>query len=233
MEGDPHPSGGRCSPKSYFYPRPPGGGRLFSPSFGVAKAPRFLSTPSGWRATTRSGRHYQRFYISIHALRVEGDSPPCRPRGNRKISIHALRVEGDDTTSRSQNQFRLISIHALRVEGDTLIAVSSSASRVISIHALRVEGDDLTAVAVVLHRVFLSTPSGWRATVQADTGRVQSLFLSTPSGWRATHKDKITDISLAISIHALRVEGDAFFASCAVLSASFLSTPSGWRATGS
>ena len=34
----------------YFYPRPPGGGRPIGASC-IAKAPRFLSTPSGWRAT--------------------------------------------------------------------------------------------------------------------------------------------------------------------------------------
>ena len=56
--------------------------------------------------------------------------------------------------------------------------------------------------------VFLSTPSGWRAT---DT-RLQlcehGIFLSTPSGWRAT-------IPYIPSIPYL----------------AFLSTPSGWRAT--
>ena len=56
----------------------------------------------------------------------------------------------------------------------------------ISIHALRVEGDagfEMDLWAAVL---FLSTPSGWRATLQM---------------WR--QKSEVT-----ISIHALRVEGD-------------------------
>ena len=56
-----------------FYPRPPGGGRpidvsVTNPLF------RFLSTPSGWRATRHYVRQAQKIiYISIHALRVEGD----------------------------------------------------------------------------------------------------------------------------------------------------------------
>ena len=58
------------------------------------------------------------YYISIHALRVEGDViyififvfVPS-------ISIHALRVEGDLSSSQRACP-RSISIHALRVEGD-------------------------------------------------------------------------------------------------------------------
>ena len=49
VEGDAYP-GTKCVNKLYFYPRPPGGGR---PVF-VLTLPvkfRFLSTPSGWRAT--------------------------------------------------------------------------------------------------------------------------------------------------------------------------------------
>ena len=59
-----------------------------------------------------------RFEISIHALRVEGDS--MREVVTLKeyyISIHALRVEGD-SDRRSATVFLQISIHALRVEGD-------------------------------------------------------------------------------------------------------------------
>ena len=57
-----------------FYPRPPGGGRpahFFTLFFHFG----FLSTPSGWRAT--GGQHLagHPFAISIHALRVEGDRP--------------------------------------------------------------------------------------------------------------------------------------------------------------
>ena len=36
--------------------------------------------------------------------------------------------------------------------------------RKISIHALRVEGDTPTGTAVPMQQIFLSTPSGWRAT---------------------------------------------------------------------
>ena len=79
---------------------------------------------------------------------------------------------------------------------------------------------------------FLSTPSGWRATVYPPHlgdrfryvyprppggGRprgkkiyiLDKLFLSTPSGWRATRRAAASpELLLLISIHALRVEGD-------------------------
>ena len=80
-----------------FYPRPPGGGRRhfshpyqcdgyisihalrvegdISPLFGLSLPIRFLSTPSGWRATiTGIITGACDLIISIHALRVEGDS---------------------------------------------------------------------------------------------------------------------------------------------------------------
>ena len=55
----------------HFYPRPPGGGRLVKKVAPNARL-RFLSTPSGWRATRRADDRAAGGRISIHALRVEG-----------------------------------------------------------------------------------------------------------------------------------------------------------------
>ena len=55
----------------------------------------FLSTPSGWRATTKEYRKIMGTLISIHALRVEGDTLGHQEAVFFAISIHALRVEGD------------------------------------------------------------------------------------------------------------------------------------------
>ena len=127
-------------------------------------------------------------------------------------------------------------------------------NRKISIHALRVEGD-LTKVTITLFpSLFLSTPSGWRATAPCTLisvsilyfyprppgggRRVKSFqkaltfrFLSTPSGWRATFVIIESMETDNISIHALRVEGDFLFLIILYLMFVFLSTPSGWRAT--
>ena len=146
------------------------------------------------------------------------------------ISIHALRVEGDTVRGLGPQRYA-ISIHALRVEGDTPF-IRCFVQIVISIHALRVEGDHHnrknttkpnyfyprppgggrpeTGQQPNPHaRAFLSTPSGWRATPgQRQHRAVSRAFLSTPSGWRATFSYGLTPVSFRISIHALRVEGD-------------------------
>ena len=57
-------------------------------------------------------------YISIHALRVEGDYSSIFRFWPLYISIHALRVEGDFGDEDEDVKELLISIHALRVEGD-------------------------------------------------------------------------------------------------------------------
>ena len=62
----------------------------------------------------------QRQWISIHALRVEGDSFDLFfTLTLDPISIHALRVEGDFVSALEPPQVG-ISIHALRVEGDII-----------------------------------------------------------------------------------------------------------------
>ena len=103
----------------------------------------------------------------------------------------------------------VISIHALRVEGD-LAAAEAATAKVISIHALRVEGDKIPLQELEIEIVFLSTPSGWRATAGTSIATFAVvIFLSTPSGWRATCEDYAGNFWQAmISIHALRVEGD-------------------------
>ena len=98
-EGDPSVLCG-LSRTSYFYPRPPRGGRprdgRVDPGEDV-----FLSTPSARRATRRPVRENNRDRISIHALREEGDGPVHLLRVGRVISIHALREEGDVASSSS------------------------------------------------------------------------------------------------------------------------------------
>ena len=80
--------------ESDFYPRPPGGGRLYKlRQIGVDV--EFLSTPSGWRATVFGICPHLSNFISIHALRVEGDLVEHCSIYLLMISIHALRVEGD------------------------------------------------------------------------------------------------------------------------------------------
>ena len=169
----------------------------------------FLSTPSGWRATRNGGDAYfsDMTFLSTpsgwRATRSRGQSGqtpdnfyPRPPGGGRPLIVPVLLL------------IQTISIHALRVEGD-LKCMKSRKRRCISIHALRVEGDICPIKCHRNPRKFLSTPSGWRATIyQKQIKQTAMGFLSTPSGWRATYADHRMSFRLP-----------------------FLSTPSGWRAT--
>ena len=123
-----------------FYPRPPRGGRplnaddynrcrefLSTPSArratpgigAISQHSEFLSTPSARRATRRwrcGGNH---IFISIHALREEGDAA-CRSIIEEYIEFLST-PSARRATRRDHADQRLhhISIHALREEGDT------------------------------------------------------------------------------------------------------------------
>ena len=197
-----------CPPVTgvYFYPRPPGGGRqakkLPSGNWRV-----FLSTPSGWRATC----------FLFTACRTSRYFYPRPPGGGRpSVFLQACSA--------------LISIHALRVEGDLPLPAPSAFSPVflstpsgwratcrISISCSAADGflstpsgwrATLFEQREVLVLRFLSTPSGWRATTPSQMPFSNEKFLSTPSGWRATCPKAPAHPHAAISIHALRVEGD-------------------------
>ena len=100
---------------------------------------QFQSTRSAWSATSVWHHPELRHLISIHALRMERDTPP-RASGKRSaISIHALRMERDPYARRKLDLCR-ISIHALRMERDGRRR-EERAGRLISIHALRMERD--------------------------------------------------------------------------------------------
>ena len=105
--------------KSYFYPRPPRGGRLVFPEGDL-------------RVHT---------HISIHALREEGDGQRRGADPQREISIHALREEGDKAI---RSQFLLKSYFYPRPPRGGRLVFPEGDLRVhthISIHALREEGD--------------------------------------------------------------------------------------------
>ena len=157
---------------SYFYPRPPRGGRHFcTPVYEI------------WLS------------ISIHALREEGDrstrSPrrshgnfyPRPPRGGRP-PVHRWRAgrcyfypRPPRGGRRPYYPFKVyepkISIHALREEGDLSFRRSRIRRKVISIHALREEGDENVPDFLFEVLGFLSTPSARRATAKTET---KSLF---------------------------------------------------------
>ncbi len=147
---------------------------------------RFQSTPSAWRVTRGCRPNAQANEISIHTLRMEGDTSrrrwDCSPR-RFQSTPSAWRVTLAPVKHRLNKG---ISIHTLRMEGDAAeIPVPPVA--VISIHTLRMEGDFFSSLVI---------------------SRTVS-FQSTPSAWRVTLNPELNVLIYVISIHTLRMEGDA------------------------
>ena len=133
----------------------------------------FLSTPSGWRATVR-GRGSRSDQNHFYPRPPGGGRlyAAYLYRRRREISIHALRVEGD-RDFRTRLRQCAISIHALRVEGD---------------------GQDVRALADII--IFLSTPSGWRATNKevSDVDVDRYFYPRPPGGGRQQKRTKFSSV---------------------------------------
>ena len=170
-----------------FYPRPPGGGRPFCISKDICVYNFYPRPPGGGRLS--------------HSM---------FPRTAETISIHALRVEGDKIAPFVKH-LHYISIHALRVEGDK--SIFDRLRRRIRNFYPRPPGDHQHSTRIRPRCNFYPRPPGGGRRRYHNCKVAAILFLSTPSGWRATvsFADRLGKID--ISIHALRVEGDhAFFA---------------------
>ena len=166
------PGGGRpkaprtSRSSTYFYPRPPGGGRRRPYRFPTWPR-KFLSTPSGWRATLPSASGFLSFVYFY----------PRPPGGGR---LHA-----DLSQLVKQN----ISIHALRVEGDAAETADSVQKIDISIHALRVEGDHRDNHRRVRPNHFYPRPPGGGRPLAAPYRSGSSDFYPRPpGGGRLCHK---------------------------------------------
>ena len=167
----------------------------------------FQSTPSAWRETHSDRIHDGCKTISIHSLRMEGDHLPHPSAKLLNISIHSLRMEGD-TNKLPYSLRESISIHSLRMEGDLVLGM----------YSIRVLGFQSTpsawretnvSDAQPEDRTFQSTPSAWRETGVGLWKPLTLLFQSTPSAWRETSGTVYIFRQLGISIHSLRMEGDA------------------------
>ena len=140
------PGGGRpltqseFAEKIDFYPRPPGGGRPLIRS-AIYSPLRFLSTPSGWRATAiaRTTGFAARFLSTPSGWRATL-THPADVVVQKVISIHALRVEGD--LFRRRCRTKAPNFYP-RPPGGGRRPVTCTKPK---------------------SRIFLSTPSGWRAT---------------------------------------------------------------------
>ena len=82
----------------HFNPLPPHGGRrVYKGGYSTIEA--FQSTPSAWRETILLENNVPIRGISIHSLRMEGDTFDSWLSSLQGISIHSLRMEGDSKTA--------------------------------------------------------------------------------------------------------------------------------------
>ena len=155
--------GARSGGSTYFYPRPPRGGR-----------------PTDRPEDTAA------WIISIHALREEGDPRPSKTQGLRSISIHALREEGDGGGQLSDIPVG-ISIHALREEGDIRCRIRNQKN--VHFYPRPPRGGRPCGYyhSKQQNYQFLSTPSARRAT--AKTERKPSAFVSLYTSLHKLQRD--------------------------------------------
>ena len=191
-----------------FNPRPPWGGRRFTT---LAKTwdLSFQSTPSVGRATIAlTGSIQTRKYISIHALRGEGDLPKTRTSAPT-IPFQSTPSVGRATLSPCKIPCRTsISIHALRGEGDARRSYHGNDNY--NFNPRPPWGGRLLGFFMRTRlKIFQSTPSVGRATQNKIIASfTRPKFQSTPSVGRATKRKQPNQSSTDISIHALRGEGD-------------------------
>ena len=162
-EGD-FPSILCCSTNSYFYPRPPRGGRRQQFIAWVDSKP-FLSTPSARRATrlTKEDDHDVEYFY------------PRPPRGGRRVYSGCVAHAVD------------ISIHALREEGDPQSASRGQPGR--DFYPRPPRGGRLPQESAASRSGFYFYPRPPRGGRQQNLAEylAEKEFLSTPSARRATH----------------------------------------------
>ena len=173
----------------------------------MATAKEFQSTPSARRATHAVVRPCFLIAISIHALREEGDCISCvtplrasnfnprPPRGGRLVrSVLSL--------GRSLFQSTPSARRATRTAQRLL------SGAVISIHALREEGDDLLTINFFQHFDFNPRPPRGGRPHQKTRSYAEFDFNPRPPRGGRPAGAVLPRAFQAISIHALREEGD-------------------------
>ena len=240
-----------CGPRGgdsgcYFYPRPPRGGRLNTYEQRLA-ATGFLSTPSARRATATATSLGYSVEISIHALREEGDctaqmidpelvqflSTPSARRATRfglcaalpvHISIHALREEGDQCGLTSMPQPP--DFYPRPPRGGRPRSGCRSHAAGSHFYPRPPRGGRLPPTMFRrAHTNFYPRPPRGGRRCSAHGCPLASEFLSTPSARRATRPQRSPTTRRAISIHALREEGDRHIAGEAAHHADFYPRP--------
>ena len=250
--------GDRCLPTtrcvdSYFYPRPPRGGRRGSAGDHHPLRNFYPRPPRGGRRCGAACFHLPDM-ISIHALREEGDAAgtdgaqdqkhfyPRPPRGGRHISLvypqktalflstpSARRATSAEAAA---NRAWQISIHALREEGDNSFQCSQSSR--LDFYPRPPRGGRPYVAGYVTKKTYDFYPRPPRGGRLRHSSKLQQdkgyFYPRPPRGGRPSLAFSLL-CNREISIHALREEGDGCSIDLGHIVDVFLSTPSARRAT--
>ena len=175
----------RESVHRHFNPLPPHGGR---PAQDLSRLPttQFQSTPSAWRETRHALQGRVKLCISIHSLRMEGDS----------LSISS--VSAVSTFQSTPSAWRETDANTFAERSETHFnPLPPHGGRPINCNQQRLQGKHFNPLP----------PHGGRPLIQLAT-QLKEEFQSTPSAWRETQRRRNQHKKLQISIHSLRMEGD-------------------------
>ena len=191
----------------HFYPRPPRGGRR-GPKKPRSARTLFLSTPSARRATVASSSSTS---VSKSFLSTPSARRATRPNGgpaHAKIFLSTPSARRATCTRPEHRAHQDISIHALREEGDINPEPDDAATD--NFYPRPPRGGrpaGMTEKQRAEFNFYPRPPRGGRRASGLLAVRATA-FLSTPSARRATVAIEPRDSGRAISIHALREEGD-------------------------
>ena len=238
-----------------FNPRPPRGERLAqklsnlanksfqsTPSarratchslFFMASVLLFQSTPSARRATISISVPSSAPFISIHALREEGDA------FSMSLIFRSNLFQSTPSARRATVLYPLFTITGLLFQSTpsarraTMFFTRANHNEKISIHALREEGDYTTTPALSQEWIFQSTPSARRATRQTWSGLSGLCYFNPrpPRGERHQRHALFHPVVKYFNPRPPRGERPAAL-SAGRLGGRFQSTPSARRATG-
>ena len=149
----------------------------------------------------------QKQWISIHALREEGDQGPLGHHRQHHISIHALREEGDIWSSLMRAPVSNFYPRPPRGGRPNVQFPAHGVPVFLSTPSARRATGQSGAAERRYQNFYPRPPRGGRHPVPYITSAVNQ-FLSTPSARRATQHRGLSLHHGSISIHALREEGD-------------------------
>ena len=195
------------SHQNNFYPRPPRGGRHFPNIPLYSTQFKFLSTPSARRATDDTPWMPTKEYISIHALREEGDAAndqtntplgdfyPRPPRGGRPSTepswIGLTTFLSTPSARRATRQ-----VEGQRQQAQYFYPRPPRGGR-----------PWLVFLSSILSNFYPRPPRGGRRSKPSTSDDHQHFYPRPPRGGRPGRPHRRTS-GKSISIHALREEGD-------------------------